>query len=163
MSDDATTPVGGGLDTDLLDTVLDIVSHPEKMPEGTGWYQGDWVRPSRLIWKETADGSVRAGMCGTSMCFAGWVVYLDGYTEYDHGTAVSAMVNPTTGLGVRYSRIRDYAKDRLGLTESQADDLFDADNDLEDLVTEIGFIKEGTTRSDINQDDDEWDQYPDDE
>lgn len=117
--------------------ILEIIKDESKQPEGTTWNQGYWFRQ-----QEVYQGNEKS-VCGTAMCFAGWKVFLDGYTKLAQDPLADTdfvrtfsdyrMVNPNTGKYVTYWGTREYARDRLGLSDEQADLLFDEDNDLEDL------------------------------
>jgi len=90
-----------------------------KPPELCEWVQGTWVAPAdesqdRLGWGKgygytSAYG--KAESCGTCFCIAGYTTAM------------------TVGL-IAVWAIEDEARARLGLTERQAERLFDADNDI---------------------------------
>lgn len=99
--------------------------------------------------------------CGTSACFAGWAVTLDGgvwvhdQSEYllprdDDpdadvkylGHYADVKVVGDQGKGVH---VADRAQRILGLLDSQVEDLFADDNDLEDLRELVGLIIEGAS------------------
>lgn len=97
------------------------------------WDQTDWLLP-------VSQGDGHA--CGTAMCFAGWALYLDGYTEID--AQATYMSNPDTGDAVSWPVVGDVAQGVLDLTECQADTLFDGFNDIDALERIIGEIADGT-------------------
>ncbi len=104
---------------ELAYRVLDqIDQHPES------WNQGEWYR------KEA---------CGTVACFAGWAVEFNNYD-----IALSEEQPALSGRPAhRYGRFvhgiagrrtfRDVAAEVLGITDLDADDLFDATNTREEL------------------------------
>ena len=98
------------------------------------WDQGTWGR---------AEPGVD---CGTACCIAGRQVLLDGgkfLVDIGVGSIrVPYAVNARMPEGDEVD-IRDYAAQRLGLTEERADALFEADNGLGDLRTIIDAIGQG--------------------
>jgi hypothetical protein len=125
-----------------LKKVLDIIEHVEKQPAGTEWNQGTWLK----VTPPEEQGHV----CNTAMCFAGWKVYLDGYTKvekrpfdaYGHSDELR-MVNPETGEHVNEYDIARYAEARLGLTTYEADMLFYEGNKIATLHEYIDDIEAG--------------------
>jgi hypothetical protein len=115
------------LDREAMYETLDKVLAVE--PEGL-WYQGDWIS---LV--------AQGGVCRTAGCFAGWRVMLDGYTElvtnYTELEAANGVIeglrNPVTGDTIWTPYIAQEAMFRLGLTVAQSNELFAAENSLEDL------------------------------
>lgn len=98
----------------LRETLAHIEAEPRK------WYQPDW-------------------RCGTGMCFAGWAVTLAG-GQWKHGPDEAGsdllVVEPGDSefdrrVGSTMAMTR--AQRLLGLTEDQADELFDGSNDLDNL------------------------------
>lgn len=100
---------------DLIDRVLQqIDAEPER------WNQGWWSGPSS---------------CGTAYCFGGWAVALsggvwtgDGYTDTlvpERGDSAYPMAD--------YTYVEERATRLLGLTQREADRLFDSMNSREDL------------------------------
>jgi hypothetical protein len=108
------------------------LAHIEALPDGTGWEQGSY-------------------RCNTGMCFAGWAAELGGGVWATDATdQYASMLIPEPGdeLGrietmpthgqVVYAPRR--AERILGLTDDQADRLFDPDNDLSvlrEIVAEL--------------------------
>jgi len=100
------------------------------------WDQGQWGRIDR-----------QSG-CATACCIAGRQALLDGGI-FVHASSpwmrVTGMVNEARMPGGRVVEIRDYAADRLGLHEEQADALFGSENELADLRRIIDLIGTGET------------------
>jgi hypothetical protein len=100
MSDNPTTGIRV-VNIDLLDRALaQIDAHPDE------WDQNNWH-------------------CGTSMCLAGWVGTVTGARW-----ATSAMYEPCVVdlESHRVAHVADYARDRLGITATQGDALFNGYN-----------------------------------
>jgi len=105
----------------LKKTLAHIEAHPEQ------WNQRDW---------RDVDHDLR---CGTACCFAGWAALLNGSTwdvpdseienyDWDHDPNGDKLADVDGGRAV--SRVATRA---LGLTWTQADQLFAGGNDIEDL------------------------------
>lgn len=82
------------------------------------WGQGDWINDLRM----------NGHSCGTSACFAGWAVLLDGSATILDGE-VPFVRTPT---GDR-EFIGSYAREILGLDEETASTLFKGNNTKQDL------------------------------
>jgi len=78
-------------------TMRHIVDHPERHE------QSAWIGTTT---------------CGTVACFAGWALMLDGIT------AQHLLDWPYDEYGSRFSRVREEAAKRLGLTLDEAKQLF---------------------------------------
>ena len=82
-------------------------------PGETIWYHGDaYVAGDSVVWDSTMWG--RSAECGTCFCIAGKAAF------------------DATG-NMDYLAAHDIAKRELGLTETQADVLFHANNTIEDV------------------------------
>lgn len=119
----------------LRQTLAHIEAHPET------WYQATWRNPN--------------AECGTSYCFAGWAATLSGaqWDKNSNDVAVSSLPQAVReewsdyneDVGDGWIHISDAAAQLLGLLQRHqedgytsysapaADDLFDPDNDLDDL------------------------------
>lgn len=85
-----------------------------------GWEQTRWIGEDQ---------------CGTYGCFAGWRVILDGGVMHKPDTDVypatyGAYARMPDG---RVVQVREYAVKQLGLSQEQAEEMFHANNTLEDL------------------------------
>jgi hypothetical protein len=94
-----------------------VLDHIDTNPEQ--WNQTDWITKG--------DGED----CGTAGCFAGWACMLSGWKPYfvDQYRTRTGLVM----IGGRDSMIAERAPDLLGISYTQADDLFHEDNTREDL------------------------------
>jgi hypothetical protein len=125
-----------------------VIKHIEAEPER--WSQSNWISGSHTDEERAAlfrnfreGGCIAVGyqdflnqeadvtQCGTTMCYAGWAVHLSGFTM-------------TNGYTVKETGdfVGNLAKQLLGLTDRQADDLFDATaasrpKDMKRLVTRV--------------------------
>jgi hypothetical protein len=107
--------------------VIDVLAHVERSRasdavSGLGHYQGDWVQVTG---------------CGTTACFAGWSVVLDGWMpvmhvgeSQDEDVLLSAEWCEREGLE---RSIPDLAEELLGLESYQAVQLFYDCYSLEEL------------------------------
>lgn len=99
------------------------------------WDQGHWVvvggeaEPVNVIDNEGDEYFVVMNHCGTTGCFAGHGVLMNGYLPMRQSSLV---FNPTT-MGV--SHVQEAAVDLFGLTVDEADALFNGENRIEDLRT----------------------------
>lgn len=120
----------------LLDATLAEVRRAARRKRRR-WYQGAWR-------KDTP--------CGTAMCFAGWAVTLDG-AEWAPGEQGGVRVLLTARPGERVPGperkvygpgvvpVWTRARQVLGLTPQEADDLFFPTNSLRDLTAQVNKIK----------------------
>lgn len=102
----------------LESTMGRIFAEPEN------WNQREWVTTDPVY---LPPGNV----CGTAMCFAGHAAILDGAQ-----LASSPSNTVVTRDGERWP-VASYATLALGLTSRQADDLFRAENSLDDLQYKV--------------------------
>jgi len=107
--------------------------------KGLYWDQGDWLQPLVM---SAPDG--KGEMCGTGMCFAGWTLFLEGYTDLNADAGV--MVNPKDGTHVGVDAIPAVARGVLDLHLHEADRLFSGGNDIHRLYDTISDIAEGLIR-----------------
>ncbi len=70
--------------------------------------------------------------CGTSHCFAGHVVHLS-FPDAQPIFMVNSSITSQYTLNGQVCTYKNTARELLGLTPREADDLFDANNTLEDL------------------------------
>jgi len=92
-------------------------------------------------WDQSVWGRTDSKGCGTACCIAGRQALLDGGQFVPGRWSVTAARMP----GGRVVDISEYAGNRLGLTETQAEALFSEDNSLTDLRKIIDRIAEGET------------------
>ena len=121
------------LNVDLLDTAVEwAVKEEEKRRQGlpSAYLQDRWFtdlsgRPDAddeamvVFWKEHLNG-----YCGTAYCIAGYV---------------ASLVDPERQEG----HVAAVARHALGLTEVEADELFSAENSIEDVQSIASRIKLG--------------------
>jgi hypothetical protein len=99
------------MNTKLLKDVVKIINDQPKKHD-----QGSYARKTH---------------CGTACCVAGWVCKLSGYKfswRNIYGERITETTQLTTG-----EHIPEKAQELLGLTTSEAKNLFDCDNSLEDI------------------------------
>lgn len=117
-------------------TYARIVERPDE------WNQGDWL-------------------CNTGMCFAGHAAMLEGAT-LPPVLSMSWTVDPETGEYRRWEpsngavHVSDFARQRLGLTELQASELFAGGNDLSRIrriIDAIAADPDYSPYEDIDEDD----------
>lgn len=92
----------------LQETLAYIKAHPKE------WDQTEWF-------------------CGTSACFAGWAAVLAGHKRM--GRHTFSVMNPETG---RRGYVWNVATRELGLTDTQASELFAGGNDFYALEQVVG-------------------------
>jgi hypothetical protein len=122
-------------DLDYLRRTLDTL-HAVPKWEGTAipgvtlyWDQTDWHAEvhDRGVDDELDEGPA----CGTGMCCAGWMAHLDPTVRFSrHFNAELYRVGED---GYHLGTIRDWAIERLGVTESEGSRLFAVNNSLDDL------------------------------
>lgn len=114
---------------------------------GIKWNQGTWAEGRPI----TPEGE--ENWCGTACCLAGNVAFIDYFSDTENGWKADEpdyRARPTydrpdlEGLVDRWIRnvhyteslldIDEYATSRLGLTDEQADYLFDGDNSILQVV-----------------------------
>lgn len=102
----------------------------ELPPLQIGWHQGSWIRFAHLP----------EGFCLTAGCLAGHVAIHDGYdmpVMSVRGTTVIGVKNAAghelTFDGEDKGTVPWYARRALGLSPEQADELFAANNTVDDL------------------------------
>jgi hypothetical protein len=111
------------------------------------WEQTSWresVRAARL----RAHGYDHNHACGTSMCFAGWTAELDDEAEWSsaYPNSDAVLVSDSRRFeGTHYEHVETWARDRLGLTDAQANVLFSAANDYDALVRIVDALESGET------------------
>jgi hypothetical protein len=113
------------VDIERLDGALAwIEAHPEQHDQGV------WVRG-------VVDGRVD---CGTTACLAGWVVaqaHPDAVFIPDKLDLSPRMrhirMHSAVRIGDKAESVSDQARQLLGINDAQADALFSASNDLDDL------------------------------
>lgn len=117
------------LNVELLDRVMaQIESDPDH------WNQAFWAQ------RETYHTE-----CGTAYCCAGWTVKLarPDLRFIWQGLDADTVEDPATGLS---GGVSDIARRLLGLTVSEADQLFEGDNTLADLQRIVREIKDERQR-----------------
>lgn len=124
--------------------VMDFIeTNPEKHDQGN-WFFTEWMETREEIEKAHADAREN-NWCGTTACFAGWTSLLAGdrmlsWEERRNATDRFFSTEIRSADTGRVRSVRERARDLLGLTESQADLLFDGGNsrnELKRLITNI--------------------------
>lgn len=141
--------VSVGFNADLADEVIAVI---EAMPER--WDQETWATSEKCPDPEK-DILEEGWSCGTGMCFAGWSVaighelewiesnspYSPGCFAIPAGEAEIPSFMPVRESYVKGMTIQQAARYLLGITEGEADDLFNGDNDLEDIKQRVEKLK----------------------
>lgn len=70
--------------------------------------------------------------CDTGMCFAGWTGELSHEWNWEDSYTSRGFIRLDDGA-LEHNSVGNFAQDKLGLTSSQADALFNGYNNLEDL------------------------------
>lgn len=147
---------------EMLLEIMDLIEHPEKMPAGTKWDQHEWVK-QLVTYTIDEEGKDRVSVCGTSFCFAGWAVYLDGYTEYvspvpdKNGFTWNegSLRHPETQETLDVVAIQNHATHLLDIEDTDADALFEAGNSKEDLRNCVDALVRGESLAEVWPDDEE--------
>jgi hypothetical protein len=106
-------------DVPLLRKAVEWVEAEDaKDPADSAWYQGSWVTSDPLR------------SCGTAYCVAGYVGTLVDSRFENSAKNGGWLVDPAWVNDLHVSRV---AQDALGLTDHQAEMLFDANNTAEDI------------------------------
>jgi hypothetical protein len=100
-----------------------VLDHIEKNPDMHD--QGRWIYPGRHFPVSLSVQDMRPE-CGTTACYAGWTVLLDGLTL--DGSLVPAL---------EYDHLSSVAADLLGLTQQEAMDLFHNATTLDEVRTAV--------------------------
>jgi hypothetical protein len=114
-----------------------IRKYPENHYQGA-WidfdYDGDYKYPDEGIKCAKSNGDHPP--CGTTLCLAGWVSFLEAPkgTVFDAVSPIFKLPNGTP------TRMDDYAREKLGLTWSQANVLFAGTRSVEGLEACIDCI-----------------------
>lgn len=106
--------------------------------------QGKW---DQTVWVgglgEADETGVRPVTCGTTACVAGWAVLVDGGLFLSDQWVLARPDDPKSRVTriyadndelVEATGIEDRARRLLGLDRYEADELFDGDNDYEDVT-----------------------------
>lgn len=91
------------------------------------WRDREWIQGSWFMVRESD-----TGFCGTACCVAGWVAMQDESVTMEVGPYGEPTDRVTTSGG-HTMHVAEYARDRLGLEEWEADVLFSGANDAEDI------------------------------
>lgn len=97
--------------------------------------------------------AIRSEGCGTAFCAAGWACHANGdrfvWQNAARQTRNPGTVNAEEAFQVEVDGVRvdifDRAANLLGLTDEQADELFEAHNTLDDVLNIIDTLIEGAT------------------
>jgi len=141
---------------DRLRLIRAIVEHEGTRPttdhEPSRWQQRAW----RTALTTPATGTVLPGRCDTAFCVAGWAIELhpewtwlhvrpSGRASDDALVLLAAAPGFDSDSGFDFNRVRDagdVARDLLGLTDDQADALFEAVNSLTTVLAMIDALLE---------------------
>jgi hypothetical protein len=83
--------------------------------------------------------------CGAAFCFAGWTAKLDGCDmdwRSDATGNVKVLESVRPAHTIRWRAVWEYAAESLGITEAQADQLFNASNSLATIKAMIDALDE---------------------
>ena len=121
-----------------------VMEQNELADEDREWDQESWAFLDRPARAAMAAQDRHDPMCCTSMCFAGYVAYITGWTfEFPNGLRMEgAEVARKDG---RVDSIATIAKRELGITDEQGDSLFNASNDADDIryIAEVIVMEAG--------------------
>ncbi len=93
------------------------------------WYQAAWTRKEVVA----AQQDINDPYCETAMCFAGKVSWDAGWTPiFDDKDSDYRYASTATKDGV-VMEIERIAMNELGISDSEADDLFESDNTAQDI------------------------------
>ena len=116
---------------ELLDK---IIAKIEAEPES--WNQGRWAIGSGENAFRDDNGHLQPGPeCNTAFCVAGHVAVETGakFNWMRYGVRIEIEAHHVVGENGHLQSIDNYAKEKLGLTQSEADDLFDLYNSLDQI------------------------------
>lgn len=124
-----------------------VMEHIETSPEE--WDQSMWVQAVKRV--EYSNGvtdiyplpelprnsSQPPAYCGTAFCFAGHTAYMSGWEPYWMGKSYDLFRMRKDG---EVDMVHEIAKEALGLNSLQAEMLFNASNELEDLRYMVDYL-----------------------
>lgn len=105
-----------------------VVDYIERNPE----------KHNQCVWISEVDDDGEA--CGTTACLAGWTVLLNGWVVSESGWLSSHTEVTKDG---KFRRVSNLAAEILEIDEDDADSLFAASNDLEDIKGMAKYILNG--------------------
>lgn len=137
-----------GINFNLLDLTLETVQKLESGKKAGKWAQGTWCtgEPAKSQ-KIKGEGETYVPIkvnCGTAMCFAGWAISLGGGrlvipadsvddVDADGVTFAEEAWHPDYGVGY----VSEVAQYLLGIDDDDADAMFEAYNEMEDLEKHV--------------------------
>lgn len=113
-----------------LRKMVEWVESEAKRTEGREWYQETWMSPGQ---EAEADFNQQIDFCDTACCVAGKVALLEGWRPQTYNGDPNSGFTGNVIKGGETRHASHVARDVLGLTEDQADDLFEACNTAEDI------------------------------
>ncbi len=130
---------------ELVSAVVDLIEAVQDRWDQNSWRFNGKEQERYEAWQQ----DVLNPGCHTSFCAAGWIGALDGvkwYRETVEGIGRPGVCNcssPECVMPSHYMLVSTYAAGRLGLTEDEAQVLFDGSNTLEDLRTLADAMENG--------------------
>lgn len=123
---------------DLLDlTLKTIQANPEQ------WRQASWRTAGNQVEIDEKTGRmIQPVTCNTAFCFAGWAVQLGSETTPMWNDRVWLWAEPEDQTTALMVCARDRAQRLLGITEDQAEKLFESENRMHDIEHIVEEIKE---------------------
>lgn len=113
-----------------LRKIVEWVETEAKRTEDREWYQATWMSPGN---EAQVDFSGQIHFCDTACCVAGKVALLEGWRPQTYNGDNSSGFTGNVIKGDETMHTSAVAQNALGLTQDQADDLFEATNDAEDI------------------------------
>lgn len=144
---------------ELLEKVYEYIeNNPQK------WKQSVWFaildEDGKMTFNDFEVEVEEVNSCNTAFCFAGHTALMTGFVA-------PPKVNGALWEGEvdgKYYAVNEYAKEKLGITWDQADELFAAENSMEDIRKIIDMIKDNphVDQEEIQKALDRWTDYEDD-
>lgn len=143
-----------GVNTERLRAVMDFIDEHIEWWDQSSWLEVD---PYTVDWEKVVKHPSDVGECGARACFAGWTAILafeaEPLSKHDPTWLTLSRIDRRSdwewrrvsdGQGAYKdalgTHIRHRAQVLLGLTDRDADDLFDANNTLTDLRVKVSHL-----------------------
>lgn len=145
---------------ELLEKVYEYIKNNPQSWKQTVWFA--WVDDSGKMVDQSFDVDVEeVNSCKTAFCFAGRAALMSGFAAppKSNGLLWTDVID-----GKEY-HVNEFAMEKLNLTWGQADELFAAENTMDDIraiidmITENPGVTEGEIRSALGRADDDYDDY----
>lgn len=138
------TVVEENLNVELLRKTMDyIATHPQV------WHQGSWFwiydsDKDTVIPHQVEITYEEVNSCNTAFCFAGHAALMEGFIAPPSNTykAWTRQVDVKGSDDWHYEDVDEFARKRLGLSSDVANELFAAENTIQDLKDMVNLIIE---------------------